>query len=186
MATEIMAGNVNGINLNVLTETINAIRKDPELGKCRFRARNKWVSGNHNRTVVSDFYGAKSEQIHKKEFEIHADEPPILAGSDEAPNPVEHLLHALASCVTTSLVAHAAVKGVHVEELESVLEGDIDLNGFLGLNSDVPKGYSNIRMKIKVKTDSGNLKLLKNLSEISPVFNTLIHGARVDIDIEPK
>jgi len=186
MATEIMKDRVNGINLNVLTETINAVRKDPELGKCRFRARNKWVEGNHNRTVVSDFYGAKSEQRHKNEFELHADEPPILAGGDTAANPAEHLLHALASCVTTSIVAHAAVNGIRIEELESELEGDIDLNGFLGLNPETPKGYTDIRIKFRVKTDSENLTLLKKLSEISPVYNTLTYGTRIHIDVEQK
>lgn len=186
MATETIADRVNGIDLNVLTKTVTAIGKDPELGKCRFRARNKWVEGNHNCTTVSDFYGAKSEQRHKVAFEMHADEPPILAGADSAPNPVEHLLHALASCVTTSLVAHAAVKGIHIEELESELEGDIDLNGFLGLDPDVPKGFTDIRVKFRVKTDSGNLKILRKLSEVSPVYNTLIHGAKVKIEIESK
>ena len=181
-----MTDRVNGIDLSVLTETVSAIRKDPDLGKCKFRARNKWVEGNHNRTMVSDFYGAKSEQRHKLEFEMHADEPPILAGRDDAANPVEHLLHALASCVTTSLVAHAAVKGIHIDEMESELEGDIDLNGFLGLNPDVPKGFTDIRVKFRVKTDSKNLKLLKKLSELSPVYNTLIYGAKVNIDIETK
>jgi uncharacterized OsmC-like protein len=166
MATEIKTDSVNGIDLSVLTETVNAIRKDPELGKCRFRARNKWVEGNQNCTMVSDFYGAKSEQRHRQEFEMHADEPPILAGRDSAANPAEHLLHALASCMTTSLVAHAAVKGIRIEEMESELEGDIDLNGFLGLNPDAPKGYTDIRMKVRVKTDSENLTLLKKLSEI--------------------
>ena len=186
MATETTTDRVNGIDLGVLTGTVNAIRRDPELGKCRFRARNKWVDGDHNRTTVSDFYGARSEQKHKQAFEMHADEPPILAGADSAANPVEHLLHALASCVTTSLVAHAAVKGIHIEEMESELEGDIDLNGFLGLNPDIPKGFTEIRVKFKVKTDSGNLKMLKKLSEISPVYNTLTHGAKVHIDIESK
>ena len=186
MATEIKTDRVNGIDLSILTETVNAIRKDPELGKCRFRARNKWVGANQNCTMVSDFYGAKSEQRHKQEFEMHADEPPMLAGGDSAANPAEHLLHALASCMTTSLVAHAAVKGIHIEEMESELEGDIDLNGFLGLNPDAPKGYTNIRMKFRVKTDPENLKMLKKLSEFSPIYNTIIKGAKVDIDIESK
>lgn len=181
-----MTDRINGLDMSVLTETVHAISKDPELGKCKFRARNKWVEGNHNRTTVSDFYGAKSEQRHQQAFEMHADEPPILAGSDSAANPAEHLLHALASCVTTSLVAHAAVKGIHIEEMESELEGDIDLNGFLGLNPDVPKGFTNIRVKFRVKTDSENLKMLKKLSEVSPVYNTLIHGVKVKIDIESK
>ena len=177
---------VNGINLNVLNETVGAIQADPELAKCHIRASNKWIDASHNCTTITGFYGAKQEIVHKQAFELHADEPPILAGNDEAANPVEHLLHALASCVTTSMVAHATVRGIHIEELESKLEGDIDLRGFLGLDAKVPKGYTNIRVTFKVKTDRDNLQKLKELAEFSPVYNTLIHGTKVDIQIEPK
>jgi len=186
MATEQSSNRVNGINLNVLNETVSAIKGDPELGKCHFRARNKWVDAAHNCTTISGFYGAKQENTHKQVFELHADEPPILAGNDDGANPVEHLLHALASCVTTSMVAHAAVRGIYIEELESELEGDIDLRGFLGLDADVPKGYTNIRVTYKVKTDVANLSKLKKLAEFSPVYNTLTHGTKVDIQVEPK
>jgi uncharacterized OsmC-like protein len=177
---------VNGINLNVLNETVAAIQADPDLGKSKFRARNKWIDANHNCTTITGFYGAKQEMHHKQKFELHADEPPILAGGDEGANPVEHLLNALASCVTTSMVAHASVKGIHIEALESELEGDIDLRGFLGLAPDVPKGYTNIRVKFKVKTNEENMKKLKKLAEFSPVYNTLIHGTKVDIEVEPQ
>ncbi len=186
MQTAKKINRTNGIDLNVLKETVGAIQKDPELGKCKFRARNKWIDANHNCTTISGFYGAKQEMTHKQEFELHADEPPILAGGDEGANPVEHLLNALASCVTTSLVAHAAVQGIHIESLESELEGDIDLRGFLGLAPDVPKGYTNIRVKFKVNTDSENVKKLKKLASFSPVYNTLINGTKVDIEIEPS
>lgn len=177
---------VNGIDLGVLQETVGAIQADPGLAKCRFRASNKWIGATQNRSTISGFYGAKQELAHKQAFELNADEPPILAGSDEGANPVEHLLHALASCVTTSMVAHAAVKGIHIEELESKLEGDIDLRGFLGLDAHVPKGYTNIRMTFKVKTSADNLRKLDKLAEFSPVFNTLTHGTKVDIRVEPK
>ena len=73
-------------------------------------------------TTISGFYGARQEIAHKRQYELHADEPPILAGNDDGANPVEHLLHALASCVTTSMVAHAAVKGISIDELEADLE----------------------------------------------------------------
>ena len=177
---------INGINLNILNETVNAIKDDPELGKCKFRARNKWIDAAHNCTTVTGFYGAKQEIAHNQEFELHADEPAILAGEDQGANPVEHLLNALAGCVTTSMVAHAAVRGIHIEELESELEGDIDLRGFLGLATDVPKGYTDIRVKFKVKTDVENLDKLKRLAEFSPVYNTIINGSRVDISFESK
>jgi len=84
------------------------------------------------------------------------------------------------------MVAHAAVNGIHIEELESHLEGDIDLRGFLGLDANVPKGYTNIRVTFRVKTDSDNLVKLRRYAEFSPVYNTLIHGTNVDIQVEPK
>jgi len=84
------------------------------------------------------------------------------------------------------MVAHAAVRGIQIEELESELEGDIDLRGFLGLDPNVPKGYTDIRLKFKVKTDPENLEKLRELASFSPVYNTLIHGAKVNIEVEPK
>jgi hypothetical protein len=162
--TDTNDGTVNGIHMETLQGTVNAVEQEPELGQCKFRARNKWLGGNHNCTTITCFYGAKQEIAHKRQFELHADEPPILAGNDEGANPVEHLLNALAACVTTSMVAHAAVRGIHIEELESELEGDIDLRGFLGLADDVPK----------------------RLTAYSPVFNTITQGATVDIQVEPK
>jgi uncharacterized OsmC-like protein len=177
---------VNGIDLSVLKETVSAIQGDPELGNCKFRARNKWIDANHNCTTISGFYGAKQENTHKQEFELHADEPAILAGGDDGANPVEHLLNALAACVTTSMVAHAAVRGIEIEELESELEGDIDLRGFLGLAADVPKGYTSIRVRFKVKADAEHMDTLRELTKFSPVYDTLMHGVDVDIQLEPK
>ena len=175
---------VNGIDLDTLTGTVEAIDQEPELGACKFRARNTWLGGNHNCTTVSGFYGAKQEIAHKQVFELHADEPPILAGQDDGANPVEHLLNALAACVTTSMVAHAAVRGIHIEALESELEGDIDLRGFLGLDEGVPKGFTDIRVKFRVKSDVRNMNRLKQLTTFSPVFNTITQGANVDIQVD--
>lgn len=185
MATVENINRANGLNLNILKETISSVEQDGKLGKCKFRARNKWIGAGYNCTTVYGYYAAGQEMTHAQKFELHADEPPILSGDDQAANPVEHLLHALASCVTTSIIAHAAVRGIEIQELESELEGDIDMRGFLGLDPDVPKGYTNIRMKFKVKTAAENVKLLKTLAEFSPVYNTIIHGAMVNIEIEP-
>ena len=179
-------GFVNGIHMETLQGTVNAIEQEPDLGKCRFRARNQWLGGNHNCTTITGFYGARQEIPHKQSFELHADEPPILAGGDAGANPVEHLLNALAACVTTSMVAHAAVRGIHIEELESELEGDIDLRGFLGLSSEVPKGFTEIRIRFKVKADVDNMERLQRLTSYSPVFNTLTQGTKVDIQVEAK
>jgi uncharacterized OsmC-like protein len=177
---------VNGVDLDTLMETVGAIQKDRELGMARFRASNTWLGGNRNRSEVTGFYGAKKEIAHATRFDMEADEPPILAGHDQAPNPVEHLLHALASCLTTSMVAHAAVRGIAIEELESELEGDIDLNGFLGLDPSVPKGYTEIRARFRVKADPGDVDQIKSLAQFSPVFNTITEGAKVEVSIDLK
>jgi uncharacterized OsmC-like protein len=177
---------INGVDLETLAGTVNAIKADPELGACRFRASNTWLSGNHNRSTVTGFYGAKQEIAHRQTFTMDADEPAILAGHDDGANPVEHLLHALASCLTTSMVAHAAVRGIEIEELESTLEGDIDLRGFLGLDLRVPKGYTEIRANFRVKAKAEDLPRIRELAAFSPVFNTITQGARVAVDVRLK
>ena len=177
-------GSVNGIHLETLQQTVNAIDQQPDLGQCRFRARNTWLGGNHNRSTVTGFFGAKQEIAHQQTFTMDADEPAILAGHDQGANPVEHLLHALASCLTTSMVAHAAVRGIEIEELESELEGDIDLRGFLGLAPDVPKGYTAIRANFRVKAKPEDLPRIRELAAFSPVFNTITQGARVAVDVK--
>ena len=186
MAQRQTANLVNGIDVDILHETIDAVKQDPELGKCRFRAKNKWIDGDHNRTTISDYFAAGEERTHKRSFEVDADEPPMMAGDDDTPSPTEYLLNALASCVTTSIVAQAAVRGIHVEELESEVEGDIDLRGFFGLSQDTPKGYTNIRLKVRVKADADNMERLRRLAEYSPTFNTLVQGVKVDLQVEPK
>jgi uncharacterized OsmC-like protein len=177
---------VNGIQVETLRGTVQALRDDPDLGRCHFRVSNKWLDANQNRSTVSGFYGAKQENAHKQSYDLLADEPPILAGNDDAPNPVEHMLHALASCVTTSLVAHAAVRGIHLEEVESEIEGDIDLRGYMGIDGSVSKGYTDIRVNFKVKADGVSEERLKALSMYSPVFNTITNGANVDIQVEKR
>jgi uncharacterized OsmC-like protein len=177
---------INGVDVETLMGTVKAIQAEPELGACRFRATNVWLGGNHNRSSVTSFYGAKQEIQHKQTFRMDADEPAILAGNDEGANPVEHLLHALASCVTTSMVAHAAVRGILIDELESQLEGDIDLNGFLGLDAGVPKGYTSIRARFRVKARPEDVQKIRELASYSPVLNTIVNGANVDVQVSLK
>jgi uncharacterized OsmC-like protein len=177
---------LNGVDLDTLMGTVNAVQADPALGISKFRASNTWLSANHNRSTVTGFYAAKQEIAHAQTFTMDADEPAILAGGDQGANPVEHLLHALASCLTTSIVAHAAVRGIEIEELESELEGDIDLNGFLGLDAEMPKGFTEIRARFRVKADPKDMDNIKQLAMFSPVFNTITESARVDVDVVIK
>ena len=175
---------LNGVNITTLENVVNDIKENPDLAKCKFRLKNKWISGGHNHSTVGDFYAAQQENSHLKSCELDADEPPIIAGTDIGANPVEHLLNALSACLTTTLVYHAALRGIQIDELESELEGDLDMRGFLGLSDEVRRGYKNIRVNFKVKTDAENLKRLKALSKLSAVYDVTSNGTDVDVQIE--
>jgi uncharacterized OsmC-like protein len=179
------ANYVNGVNLDTLMDTVKAIQADPEMGASHFRVTNQWVNGACNQSTITGFYGAGQEIAHKQTFHMVADEPAILAGNDEGANPVEYLLHALASCLTTSIVAHAAVRGIAIEKVESSLEGDIDLNGFLGLNPETPKGFTRIQAAFRIKAAPEDMEAIESLASFSPVFNTLVNGVPVDVSVEP-
>jgi uncharacterized OsmC-like protein len=179
-------GLLNGVDLGVVQGTVQAIEGDPELGSCKFRLHNRWVSAGHNRASINGYYGAKQEFSRPEPFVIDADEPPVLAGTDLGANPVEHLLRALAGCMMTTMVYHAALRGIEIQELEMDLEGDLDLRGFLGIADDVRKGYEGIRVAFHVKTDEQNLDRLKALSKLSPVYDVTTHGTKVDITIDRK
>jgi len=181
MAAQQTISEINGIDLDSLRTTVSAIERDPELAKFKFRTSNRWVNGTESRCTVKEFYGAKQELAHKQAFDIRADEPPLLTGHDHAPNPAEYLLGALATCISTSVVAHAAVRGISIEELESDVEGDIDLRGFLGLDESVPKGFTDIRVKLRVKADTHDPDALQELVDFSPILATIADGARVNV-----
>jgi uncharacterized OsmC-like protein len=184
MAEQTTINVVNGLELNVLQQTLEAVEQDPTLGESRFHIHNKWVKGGRNQSKVDGFYGAGQEISHLQTFVLNADEPPILAGQDSAANPVEHLLHALAGCLTSSIVYHAAVEGIEIEELESKLEGDLDIRGFTGISPDVRKGYKNVRVTFRIKTNHENLDDLKALMDFSPVLDTVRNGTDVKLEIE--
>src|ERR1700733_9015289 len=175
---------VNGVNVNDLFATIDAIKITPAVAKFKFRIHNQWQGASQNRSAVSEFYGAGQELSRPKPFVLEADEPPVLLGKDSAANPVEHLLHALASCLTTSMVYHAAARGIHIDEVESSLEGDIDLHGFLELDRKVRNGYQGIRVKFKVKADVPDEKMQEIIQWgplHSPVFDSLTNGVPVSV-----
>ena len=177
---------LNGVNTEAVSELVKNVEADPELGSCKFRIKNTWNTCGQNQSKVESFYAAKQEIPHETPFTLNADEPPILAGHDTGPNPVEHLLNALAGCLTTTLIYHAAVRGIKVEELESELEGDLDIRGFLGLSNEIRPGFQNIRVNFKVKTDTRNIEKLKVLSKLSPVFDMTSKGTNVQVNIEKK
>ena len=125
---------VNGVNVSKLFGTVEAIKGNPEIAKFNFKAKGKWVNGGHNRTTVNDFYGACQNFKRQEAFVFEKDEPPVLLGEDHGANPVEYVLAALDGCLITSLIYHAAAKGIKIDEVETSFTGDLNLHGFLGLD----------------------------------------------------
>ena len=178
----------NGVDTGVMFGTLDAIKAQPELGTFQFRARNRWLGGSHNRTTIQDFYGAGQEDSSRTEaFTVDAGEPPILLGANEGANPAEYLLHALASCLTTSLVYVAAARGVRLTEVESTLEGDMDVQGALGLSDEYRNGFERIRASFRVKGDAPDEKLrevVARAQQRSAVFDIVTNGVPVEVDVE--
>ena len=178
---------VNGVNVDALMKTIEAIKGNAEIAKFKFRASNRWIEGTHNRAIVKDFYGALAEDDSRSPMVFELDEPPVLCGTNLGANPVEYLLVALSGCLTTSLVAHAAARGIAVRKVESRYEGDLDLRGFLGISEEAPVGYRQIRVFFKIDADltmDQKEVLVRMAQKYSPVFNTITKSAPVAVKLE--
>ena len=177
---------MNGLDTQKMVETVGALKANPALAKFEFRARNRWISGGENRSTIKDFYGAGAEDGSRPQaFEFTNGEPPVLLGHNEGANPVEFLLHALAGCVTTTTVLHAAARGIEIESLSTTLVGNIDLQGLLAL-AEVPAGYEGIRIEMDIKaknaSDADIDDLLQFAQAHSPVCNTVCRPVPVVVE----
>jgi len=151
---------LNGVDTDALLTTISAIKSDPTIAEFKFRSTNDWIDGALNRSQIKSFFGAKQDDTSRSEpFVFENDEPPILLGENRAPNPVEFLLHGLAGCITTTLVYHAAVRGIKLNSVKSTLEGDIDLHGLLAMSDDIRPGYQQIRITFDIDSPATRSEL---------------------------
>lgn len=185
-----MAGQkmLNGLDVEKLQECKNELKINPSLGEYKFRVKNEWVEGAHCRTTIKDFWAGGAEDTSRERAHVlEGDEPVSLLGEDHGPNATEALLHALGACLNASFIYHAADQGVKVEKLEFEIEGELDLNGFLGIDENVPSNFQQIRVKCKVKADASREKL-EELCEYaqkrSPVFNSVSRPVPIDVTLE--
>jgi uncharacterized OsmC-like protein len=177
---------INGVNVDRLGGMIQTVQQNPNLATFKFRAKNRWITGGHNCSTIQSFYGAGQEYTtRKKPFVLDSDEPPVLLGTDQGANPYEFVLHALAAGLTTSLVYHAAARGIHLESVESTLEGDLDIQGFLGLSDKVRRGYKEIRVHFAIKSDAP-AEQLNELIRFSPVLDIVSNPVPVSIQIDKQ
>ena len=179
----------NGVDTPTLFATLDAVKGQPSLAKFQFRARNRWQNGTLSETTIGTFSGAGGEHPHKTSFTVTADHPAVLVGEDRAPLPDEYLLHALASCITGGIANIAAARGVTLREVESTIEGDIDLLGILGLSKDVRNGYQAIRASFSIKGDAPAEQLQEIVEQSrarSAVFDVLTNGVPVSLSVSAQ
>jgi uncharacterized OsmC-like protein len=177
----------NGVDVPTLFATLDAVKGNPELAKFQFRATNRWVSGVHSRSSIQGFYGVMQEDSSRTEpFTYDADHPVPLTGTNQGPTPVEFLLHAIAACLTAGLANIAAARGVTLHEVESTVEGDIDLNGILGTAPAERNGYTGIRVSFRISGDADEATLrglVEQSRRRSAVYDALVNSTPVDIAV---
>jgi uncharacterized OsmC-like protein len=177
----------NGVSIPQMYGTLDAIKAQPSIARFQFRVANRWQGGSHNQSTIKDFYGGGQEDRSRPAaWQLDAGEPGILLGKDEGPNPAEYLLHALAACLTTSIVYVAAARGVELTEVESVFEGNADVRGALGISDEVRNGFEDVRVTFKVKGDAPDEKLreiVERARQRSFVYDVVTNGTMVDMEI---
>ena len=174
----------NGVDVPALFATINLVGQHPEAAQFQFRAASKWIKGTQSQTTINGYFGAGEEHVRENDAVITADHPAVLCGGDAGPTPVEFLLQGLAACITAGIGNIASARGVDLYEVTSQVEGDIDLQGILGLNDDVRNGFTAIRAKFAIKGDASAETLEKIVQQSlarSAVYDVLANGVKVEV-----
>jgi uncharacterized OsmC-like protein len=178
---------MNGVDTPTLFATIGAVKEQPALAEAQFRASSRWVAGTHSRSRVESFTAAGGTHTHEGDYGFDTDHPKVLVGTGKGPTPVEFLLHGLAGCLTAGIANVAAARGVELTEVESTVEGDMDMLGILGLSDDVRNGYEKIRINFKIKGNAPPEKLqeiVERSRDRSAVYDVLTNGTPVEINVE--
>src|SRR5436190_2184105 len=176
----------NGVNVQALLNAREALKDAPEATKFTWRASCKWVNGTHSKTDVSSFFGLGQEQQHKTESSFEADHPEIFASEDHAITPIEYVLVGLASCLTAGVAAVAQNRGVQLRSVEAKVEGTMDIQGILGIDSDVRNGYDNIKVTFHIDADAPKKDieaLVAQSQKRSAVYDAVTNPTNVTVEV---
>jgi uncharacterized OsmC-like protein len=177
----------NGVDTEQMFATLDLIKVQPELARFQFRATNRWIDGAHNQSTIRGFYAAGGEDTSRADaFHLDAGEPAILLGIDSGPNPAEYLLHALAACLTTSIVYVASARKVKLTSVESTLTGDMDVRGALGVDDEPRNGFERIGVSFRISGEASEEKLrevVERAKARSAVYDMVTNGVPVAVDV---
>jgi uncharacterized OsmC-like protein len=184
--TMAMATADNGVNVQALLDAREALRDAPGATQFTWRASCKWVNGTHSQSSVKGFYGLGEEQSHKTETTFEADHPEIFASEDNGITPIEYLLVGLASCLTGGIASVAQNRGIQLRSVESTLEGTMDIQGILGMDSDVRNGYDDIKVTFEIDADASQEDIeaiVAQSQKRSAVYDALTNPVNVTVDV---
>jgi uncharacterized OsmC-like protein len=176
----------NGVNVEALIGAREALSTAPEAAKFKWRATCKWMNGTHSHSVVKGFFGLGEEQNHKTTFEFDADHPEVFASEDKGATPVEYVLVGLAGCLTGGIAAVAQYRGIQLRSVQATVEGGMDIQGILGMDSDVRNGFDGIKVHFRIDADATPDEiraLVAQSQKRSAVFDALTNPTNVTVEV---
>jgi uncharacterized OsmC-like protein len=176
----------NGVNVEALLGAREALSEAPEAAKFQWRATCKWINGTHSRSTVEGFYGLGEEQQHKTEFSFDADHPEIFASEDHGATPVELVLAGLASCLTAGVASVAQLRDIQLKSVSATLEGGMDIQGILGMDSDVRNGFDGIKVTYNIDADASKDEIeavVAQSQKRSAVYDIITNPTNVSVEV---
>jgi uncharacterized OsmC-like protein len=176
----------NGVNVEALLGARDAMTETPAAAQFQWRAKSEWVNGVHTKATVEDFFGAGGEQSHVKAFTFDIDHPEVFAAQDNGATPVEYVLVGLAGCLTAGVASVAQNRGIQLHSVTATVEGDMDLQGILGIDRDVRNGYNGVKVTFTVDADASQAEveaLVAQSKKRSAVYDVVSNPTNVTIEV---
>jgi uncharacterized OsmC-like protein len=176
----------NGVNVQALLDAREVLKGAPEAAQFTWRASSRWEHGVHSTVKIQNFFGLGEEQTHKNETVFDADHPAVFAAEDNGITPIEYLLVGLASCLTAGVASVAQNRGIQLRSIESRVEGNHDIRGILGADSDVRNGFNDVKVTFTIDADATPQEidaLVAQSQKRSAVFDALTNPTDVTVEV---
>lgn len=176
----------NGVNVQALLDARGALIDAPEAAQFTWRASSTWKHGVHSQTTIHNYFGLGEEQSHKRESVFDADHPEVFAAEDNGITPIEYLLVGLTSCLTAGVASVAQNRGIQLRSVEATVEGNHDIRGILGADSDVRNGFNDIKVSFNIDADASREDieaLVAQSQKRSAVFDALANPTEITVDV---
>ncbi len=176
----------NGVNVEALLGAREALTEAPEAAKFVWRATSEWQNGTHTRSNVQSFFGLGEEQSHVKEYSYDTDHPEVFASEDKGSTPVEFVLVGLVGCLTAGIAAVATHRGIQLNSVKATLEAPMDIQGILGIDSDVRNGFDGIKVNYQIEANASEndiAAIVAQSQKRSAVFDIITNPTNVTVEI---